>query len=83
MPPVLGDTYQHFDPFKIHFPFFFSAFVFIDTTSDPAFGSDMASDPTCSPDRRGPRYFFRCSSASTGSDMPNDLRLDYTHFPIE
>ena len=51
-------THQHLDPFIIHLSPFLSAFVRIDTTSDPAFGSDMANDPTLDPVQSSGRYFF-------------------------
>lgn len=58
-------TYQHLLPFIIQ-PSPLSALVTLvrmDTTSDPALGSDMAKDPMCSPVRRGGRYLLNCSSA--------------------
>ena len=39
-----------------------SARSFIETTSEPALGSDIASAPTCSPEMRRGRYWRRCAS---------------------
>ena len=38
------------------------ALVRIDTTSEPAFGSDIAKAPTCSPESSFGRNLFFCSS---------------------
>ena len=46
-------------PFRTKWSPLKSARSFIDTTSDPALGSDMASAPTCSPDTSLGRYFWR------------------------
>ena len=45
-------------------PSTFVAFVLIDTTSDPAFGSDIARAPTCSPVSSFGRNLFFCSSVA-------------------
>ena len=39
-----------------------SARSFIDTTSEPAPGSDIASAPTCSPEISFGRYFAFCAA---------------------
>jgi hypothetical protein len=39
-----------------------SARVFIETTSEPAPGSDIANEPTCSPEISFGKYFRFCAS---------------------
>lgn len=57
-------THQHLLPFITQTPSRFSALVRIDTTSDPAFGSDIASEPMCSPVSSLGRYLSRCAGAA-------------------
>jgi hypothetical protein len=59
----MGSTCQHFEPFNIQLSPFLTAFVRILTTSDPAFGSDIANEPMCCPVNSGPRYFFFWASS--------------------
>src|SRR5258708_36540936 len=49
-------------PFSTKRSPFFSARVAIDTTSEPELGSDIASEPTCSPEISFGRYFRFCAS---------------------
>jgi len=44
-------------PFKIHLSPYFSALVFIEVTSDPALGSDIAKAPIVSPYNNLGKYF--------------------------
>src|SRR6185503_18850214 len=49
-------------PFRTKRSPFLSARVFIETTSEPAPGSDIAKEPTCSPEISFGRYFRFCVS---------------------
>jgi hypothetical protein len=59
-------------PFRMYSPPTRTAFNPMLTTSDPAFGSDIASAPTCSPLQSFGRYLRFCSS------LPF-LRIWFTH----
>jgi hypothetical protein len=51
-----------FYPFNIYLSPFFSAFNFIEVTSDPDPGSDIANAPINSPEHNLGRYFYFYSS---------------------